>query len=358
MFAFILFPLRDYLALDQLKDHLSVILPAGAKSLIAMMAYWFHTLFYLAAELWSILILSLLFWGFLNETTTMEEAKNFYPLCMFTGNLAGIVSGQFSHFFCHRLAGYFTWETTLQLLIAAVSVCALLILWINRILAKSAPVLAFREKKKGSFSFLEQCRAIFSNGKLLCIAALVIGFGLTTNLIEVLWKDNIKALHPEPQAYNAYNAYVNQLTSLIGMLAVVMALCSKWLFKKLAWTQTALATPVILFMTSSLFFIALLVPQENLQHIADSFGLSCTHLIVTLGSIYYVCSMTAKYTLFDTTKEMAFLSIDLEERTNAKSVIDSIGSRLGKSGAASFYQFLLIVFGTVSSSIPLIRHLA
>jgi AAA family ATP:ADP antiporter len=51
---------------------------------------------------------------------------------------------------------------------------------------------------------------------------------------------------------------------------------------------------------------------------------------------------------------MAFLSIEEEERIRAKSVIDSIGSRLGKSGASCLYQFLLIAFGSTSGHISII----
>ena len=38
----------------------------------------------------------------------------------------------------------------------------------------------------------------------------------------------------------------------------------------------------------------------------------------------------------------------------AKSIIDSIGSRLGKTGASCFYQFLLIVFSSTSGHLSAI----
>jgi AAA family ATP:ADP antiporter len=73
-----------------------------------------------------------------------------------------------------------------------------------------------------------------------------------------------------------------------------------------------------------------------------------------LGSIYYVLALTAKYTIFDMCKEMAFLSIDADERMRAKSVIDSVGSRLGKSGSSCLYQVLLVTFGSTAGHIPII----
>ncbi|MBA2369091.1 MAG: NTP/NDP exchange transporter [Candidatus Protochlamydia sp.] len=352
-FAFVLFPFRESLHPGHFSDYLKLHLPEGAKGFVAMISFWYFTVFYLAAELWSVLILSILFWSFVNETTTLDEAKNFYPLCMFTGNFAGIASGQFSHFLCHHLVDHFSWQTTLQLLIIMVSICGMAIMWLNRQLSKEAPLTPITKTKKASntFSFKDQLMSIFSNKKLLCISLLVVGFGLTTNLIEVVWKEKVKYLHPTPKAYNAY---INQLTSLIGIFAVCTAFCSRWIFRKLNWTQSAMLTPFALFITSLLFFASLLISHESLSSLSSSLGITPIHLIVTLGSIYYVIAMTAKYTLFDTSKEMAFLSIDLAERTKAKSVIDSIGSRLGKSGASCFYQFLLVTFGAASGHVSII----
>ncbi|SPJ31840.1 unnamed protein product [Candidatus Protochlamydia amoebophila UWE25] len=353
-FAFVLYPFRKFFYLENVADYLHMILPVGAKGFVAMVSYWHYTLFYLTAELWSMLILSILFWGYVSDTTSLVEAKKFYPLCMFVGNMAGIISGQLSHFLCQHLSDFMSWERTLQWMIGIVCVCGLLIMIINRRLALTTDFSAIKQKVKKQIapsSFKDNVMDVLRTGPLLCIAVLVVGFGLTTNLIEVIWKENIRQLHPTPQAYNAY---INQLTSLIGTGAVCIALLSSWIFRKFTWTQIALTTPLCLLITSSAFFSSLLMPKELLAEIASFFQFSPTQLIVTLGSICYVFSMSAKYTIFDTSKEIAFLSIETEKRTYAKSVIDSIGSRLGKSGASCFYQFLLIAFGIASEHILLI----
>ena len=38
------------------------------------------TLFYVAAEMWGDVVLSLLFWGLANEMTSLQEAPLLYPL--------------------------------------------------------------------------------------------------------------------------------------------------------------------------------------------------------------------------------------------------------------------------------------
>lgn len=352
LFAFVLYPSSNSLYLSTIAENLKSLLPSGCKGFVAMISYWHYTFFYLMAELWSLLILSILFWGYVNSTTTLAQATKFYPTCMFVGNFAGIISGQISHYMSHYLTKIISWESTLQLITLIVVVCGCVIMWINKILSKHEPqkIIPLKSKKK-IHSFKDNVLAIVESNSLLCIATLVVGFGITSSLIEIVWKENIRHVYPSA---NAYNAYINQLTSWIGFMAISSALISRWIFSNYSWTKVALITPITLFVTSSFFFTALMLPTKTLESLASFFTVSPIYFIVFLGSIHYVLGLTAKYTLFDTTKEMAFLSIDSEERIRAKSVIDSIGSRLGKSGASCLYQFLLIAFGSTSGHISII----
>lgn len=352
-FAFCLYPFRNELYLTQLTDSLKMILPLGCKGFIAMVGYWIYTFFYLAAELWAMMILTVLFWGYLNEITSVEQAKYFYPLCVFTGNCAGILSGQTSHFLCQTLTHYLSWQETLQILVSIVIICGIGIMSINRGLSRLyvVPSSSTQKTKKSSLSFKESLLCIVQSRPLLCIALLVVGFGLTSNLIEVVWKESIKNVYPLPQDYNAY---VNQLTSIIGIFAVIMSLVSRRIFQLFNWSQVALITPIVLCVTSFIFFFSYQLSEEHLTPFASFMNMSPLYLVMTLGSVYYVCALTAKYTIFDMCKEMAFLSIDAEERMRAKSVIDSIGSRLGKSGSSCLYQVLLITFGSTAGHIPIV----
>jgi AAA family ATP:ADP antiporter len=353
LFAFCFYPFREQLHLQRLSDVLTMALPVGCKGFISIMSFWIYSFFYLAAELWAMMILTVLFWGYLNEITSSEQAKSFYPLCVFVGNCAGILSGQTSHFLCHSLMDVLSWQETLQLMVSIVIVCGMGIMVINRLLSTGdVPTVSLQPKKKATaMSFKESVMCIIQSRPLLCIATLVVGFGLTSNLIEVVWKETIKGVYPLPQAYNAY---VNQLTSIIGILAVCMSLLSRWIFQVFSWSKIALVTPVCLFITSFISFFSMQMSEESLSPLAAFFNMNSLYLVMTVGSIYYVLALTAKYTIFDMCKEMAFLSIDASERMRAKSVIDSVGSRLGKSGSSCLYQVLLITFGSTAGHIPIV----
>lgn len=353
VFAFLIYPNREGIHLDQFSDQLKFYLPAGCKGLISMICYWSYTLFYLSAELWSMMILSVLFWGQANEANTFDGAKEFYPLCMFVGNVAGILAGQFSHTLCHSLASVVTWEVVLKIVISCILAAGVGIMLINRKLSKYIPEVSSSEGRcrKQKLTFRESLYSIFESQKLLCIVCLVVGFSLANNLIDVIWKGAVKEVFPSPESYNGY---INQVTSLIGLSAVVMSLASRFIFQKFHWGSIATLTPLLLFITSFIFFGAHLIPEETLTGFSSWLNITPFYLIMTLGSIHTIVALTSKYTLFDTCKELAFLSIGEENRLRSKSVIDSIGSRLGKSGSSCLYQALLILFGTTAGQIPTI----
>lgn len=94
-FAWIIYPARELLHPTQLAAWLSATLPAGFAAPIAVFRNWTYSLFYLLANLWGSVVVSLLFWGFANEVTTVDEAKKYYPLFGLGANVALIFSGQY-----------------------------------------------------------------------------------------------------------------------------------------------------------------------------------------------------------------------------------------------------------------------
>lgn len=51
-------------------------------------------MFYVAAELWGSVVVSVLFWGFTNSISTVDEAESFYALFGLIANVALVFSGQ------------------------------------------------------------------------------------------------------------------------------------------------------------------------------------------------------------------------------------------------------------------------
>ncbi len=93
VFAFVLYPHRDSLHLTSFAHSLRKILPQGLSGFIAMIEYWSFTLFYIIAELWSNIVLSILTWGFINEITGLKEAPRYYTVLSVASNVAAIAAG-------------------------------------------------------------------------------------------------------------------------------------------------------------------------------------------------------------------------------------------------------------------------
>lgn len=361
VFTFVLFPAQDYLHPNALADRLQEVLPAGFKGLIAVFRNWTFTLFYVMSELWGTAILTVLFLGFANEVTTVNEAKRFYGILMIGANIAGIFAGKASIFFSGNLYlsaipyGKDAWEQSVLFLncaiIASGVVTIALFRWLNQHVIRpnenAQPQHLKAEKVKMSmrknFAYLAKSKY------LICIAAIVLTYNIAINLIEVVWKNQIKQLYPNP---NEYNVYMGEVMVLMGVMATVAAFFTGHIIRRFSWTVSAMIPAAIVLVTGFGFFVFVLFQNSGLTWVASLLGSTPLILSVSLGALQNCLSRASKYTLFDATKEIAFIPLSTESKLKGKAAIDGVGSRLGKSGGSVIHQGLLLVFSTVAASTP------
>ena len=65
----------------------------------------------------------------------------------------------------------------------------------------------------------------------------------------------------------------------------------------------------------------------------------------------------AKYAIFDPTKEMTYIPLSQDAKTQGKAAIDVFGARLGKSGGALIQQLLVFFFGNILTGAPLVASM-
>lgn len=365
LFVTVLYPARDYLHPHATADALERILPLGFKGMIAMFRNWTFTTFYVMSELWSNIILALLFWGFANQVTRLGEAKRFYGLFGIGANLSGVAAGEASvwlsskHFNPTLPFGSDAWEQSMMMLIGLVilaGIAAVIVFrWFNTVvLTDSRFYDAVEEKKagdvRGKLSMRESFYYLIRSRYMIGIALIVVCYNLVINLVEVVWKHEMRELYPNPSDYNLYMSHV---TSIIGMVATLAALfVSGNSLRKGGWTFTALITPVILLVTSIGFFAFFFAKGEMADVVLQLFGTTPLAIVVFFGSAQNILSRGAKYTVYDATKEMAFVPLSPEDQLKGKPAIDGICSRLGKSGGSVIHQGLLLSFATITASAP------
>jgi AAA family ATP:ADP antiporter len=360
LFTFVLYPFREALHPHDFADKLQAILPSGFKGLIAIFRNWIFTLFYMMSELWSTAIMSVLFWGFMNDVTKIHEAKRYYSLLMVGANISSIVAGQaaiwLSTFAFNAFIPYGSnkWEQSILILNCTVIGCGLIIIglfrWVNRnVIRPEERKIAHKPEKvkmsmRANFSYLAKSKY------LLCIAALVLTYNISMNLVEVVWKNQIHSVYPDP---SDFRAYMGKVTTAIGIVATFCSLfLTSNVIRRFSWTTAAMVPALVMLVTGLGFFLFVMFQDSWLGSLSLLAGVSPLVFGLFLGSFQNTCGHACKYTFFDATKEIAFIPLDSESKLKGKAAIDGVGSRLGKSGGSVIHQGFLLLFTTVASSTP------
>ena len=362
VFTFFIYPIRDSLHQDTTAEMLQTLLPAGCKGFIAMYRYWIFTSFYVMSELWGNIVLFLLFWGFANQITKIDEAKRFYGLFGVGTNFSGIAAGHVSILiasfsFASEAIDADPWQTSLTQLTTLVLIAGLLAMalfyYINRVTMRDPRLIPqdseLKKTEKAKLSMRENIKYLFTSKYIICLTIIVIAYNIIINLVEILWKQEVRELNPNPLAYNTY---MNEVTIITGILATITSLfISGNSIRKFGWTFTAMITPTVLLITS-LGFFSFFFLKEYPEITRNFFNFAPLTLVVFFGSMQNCMSRAAKYTVFDATKEMAFVPLPPADKIKGKAAIDGICNRLGKSGGSVIYQALLLACSTITACVP------
>ncbi len=364
LFSFVVYPYHESLHPHHFADQCEKLLPAGFHGLIASFRNWTFTAFYVMSELWSPAIMTVLFWGFVNEITSVDAAKRFYAILAVSANLASIFSGNVATFIAnlgislHLELGADAWGNSLMMMSLVIFIAGAMAMgifrWLNKRvlnnpLAKSS---SFKLKEKDpsiKMGLRKNFAYLIKTPYLLYIAVLVLAFNIAMNLTEVLWKDQLHQLCRTP---NEYLSYMGKVSIGIGFIATIAALLCGKIIERFSWTAGALVTPVILLVTGIGFFSFLFFENFGLDSLSMFFGSTPLAIAVFFGAMQHTLCRASKYTFFDSTKELAFIPLNQESKLKGKAAIDGIGSRLGKSGSSLFYQGLLMTLGSLSQTLP------
>lgn len=360
VFVGILYPLRGVIHPDVLIDRLSTHLPLGCSGFLAIIRNWSFALFYVMSELWGTTIMTVLFWGFTNEFLSLEKAKRFYMIIMMGGNLASILAGQIvAKFSAFGMNAIFwnhqdAWDSTLTtscLLVICVGLLTLVFFWwfqkrnVERQTGISKP---YKEPDKSAssgnnFSLLTQSRP------LLLLALIVVCYNICINLTEVTWKDQLRILYPHP---SDFNAYMGRVLIWIGILATFLGIITNALIQRVQWAFIAMIPPLIMLLMGIGFFSFLFLKDANVNAAVAFFGATPLMISIFFGTAQNCFAKASKFSLFDMTKELAFIPLSKETRLKGKAVVDGMGSRIGKSGGSLLYQVLLMSLGSIAGSLP------
>ncbi len=363
LFFSVLFPFRNELEFTSVDTLCETWVPA-AKWLLAMVRHWHLSLFYICSELWGSVVLSMLFWGFINEISTTDQAKRFYGLFLLGGNTGAIAAGLFGNSFSTQdfdsalPFGATGWEQSVYFIVGIAIICQVAVLVLFRLLSTRPAIRQMAKedkepsKKIAPFTLRKAFVTLYRSPHLRYITCIVICYNFVFNLIDVMFTDQLHIHFGNDSG--ALNAFMSRVTIANGLIATFIALfVSGNLLRRFGWRSTALTTPIVVTISCIGFFGILLFRDSIItQGLVFFFACPVTLLAVYLGGIQLCLTRGLKYTLFDATKEMAFIPLSPKEQRQGKAVIDGVASRFGKSGGSFFYQFLLLFLPSIAATLP------
>merc|ERR1712159_799230 len=210
------------------------------------------------------------------------------------------------------------------------------------------------KKKKPKLGVVESFKYLLTSPYIGMIAVLVLSYGMSINLIEFVWKKQIKLYYAGDP--NAYSAFMGNFSTFTGMATMTLIMICKGIVRKYGWLVGALITPGSVALTGGLFFGFLLFKSIS-SPILAGLGVSVTYAAMMVGAAQNLLSKGTKYSLFDPTKEMSYIPLDQELKTKGKAAVDVIGGRLGKAGGGLTSSTLLTVLG-VSEAVQIAPYLA
>ncbi len=362
LFALVFYPSKHLLHPTDLADQLQAYLPQGLGGIVSIFRNWIYAVFYVLAELWGSVMLSLVFWGFANDITRVSEAKRFYTLFGLGANLALLISGPAIIYVSNikrRLPeGIDAWGVSINYLMTLVVISGFVLMatywWIHKYVMTDTRFydpseIKKAKKEKPKMSLKDSFLCLAKSKYIGCLALLVIAYGVAINLIEVSWKSQLKLQYPDS---NDYSAFMGLFSTITGAVTIFMMLfVGGNVIRRFGWGIAAQITPIVLLITGVGFFGFVLF-RDNLQGYITMLGTTPLLLAVIIGMVQNILSKSAKYSLFDPTKEMAYIPLDQDSKVKGKAAVDVVGARLGKSGGSFIQQGLLVAFGSIAAITP------
>jgi ATP:ADP antiporter, AAA family len=337
-------------------------LPAGAATVGGMavmakiIAHWTYAVFYVMAEIYSSVSVGLLFWQFANDVVSVDQAKRFYPLFAQMSGLAPILAGQYVVRYASAAPDF---SASLHRLTAAISFAGVMICVFYRAattfvartehatIAAATAAASNAKNKKSKMSLVESAKFLANSQYLRLISMLVLGYGLSINFTEIMWKSLVKKQYPDPLDYQRF---MGNFSSAVGLCTCLVIFFGVHVIRILGWKVGAMATPTVMAVLAAPFFVCAMV-QSTLPREASARALG---VAVFFGTLTSLLSKTAKYALFDPTTQMAYIPLDEESKVKGKAAIDVLGSRIGKSGGSFIQQGLVLYFGNIIAAAPVV----
>ncbi len=361
VFAFIIYPNQEfYHPTTEWVEKLVSLYP-NFRWFIRIIGKWSYALMYICSELWSAVIINLMFWQFANNIFDTSKAKRFYPILGMIGNIGLILAGNVLVTFANidgevnslliidnnlQYRSELMLKPIISIIVFAGIIAMLLFKLTNYLILNDqdlrANFQATRTQTKTSLPVIDSIKLIFKSKYIGHIALLIICYGLLINIVEGPWKAKVRELNPNTLDYIYF---MGKFNIWMGISCVTFMVVGSNVIRKFTWLISALLTPLMFSITGLMFFIFVIF-SEDINFGINNFN--PIYVAVIIGGVQNILSKSTKYSLFDSTKEMAYIPLPLELRTKGKAAVEVIGTKFGKSLGAFIQSMIFIIIPTAT----------
>lgn len=364
-FGFFLYPNHEYLHSD-LTD-LALRYPS-MKWPILVVSKWSFSLFYVVADMCGNIMIYVLFFRLANQINTVDEAKKYYAFFIMIGHIghmfSGITVSKVSQYYIAGGNSQEHWQNALNTLIFAVTIafiCKILIhkyIWAKVVPDEKlvAPNIeeknALKNSKKAKISIFQSLKLVFTSKYIGLVASMILCYGVSINIVESVWKSQVRLSYATS---NEYNGFMGLLQTYGAIFYIIVAAVAMFIIKRFSWLSCAMILPFIVLVTGFMFF-SLTIFEDHFAPILAYYSITAGFLAVQIGAIQNVFSKSVKYSIFDTVKEMSYIPLSDNLKSQGKAASDLLGHKIGKSGGA-FIQWLLLSIMPHSNLLDLAPYL-
>ena len=332
LFGFCIFPYREYLNMSPDSINYYVNEYYSFRWFIKAIGNWSLGLFYISAEFWQSLVITIVTWQFIMNIFTVEQSQRMF-LSFSIISQSGLAS-----------SGYFMYKTSdmlnllglnlnidnlvkftiaTVLIVGIIGVCLFYKLIHNYYDIKKISEIELKSNKKHP-GFKESIYMVFSSKYMILLALILFCYGMSVNLVEAKWKDVLNRRLNDAIPYFETQGYM--LISQ-GIVTVAFGFLGANLIR-FGWTKIAIIPVLLALFVGGMFFSQLIFVNQ----LSDN--------IYIIGWYYLVFIKSSKYIFLDNTKELVFKILPVEMRTKGKGSIDLLSNKYGKGAAAALLSFI------------------
>lgn len=299
---------------------------------------WVSVIFYTLSNTWGSVVISLLFWSTANQYIEVNEAKKVYPMFGFVANFALVIGGWIIKVVSEMHKS--NWDLNVCILMAIASVFSFSSVLLYELLSitHTPTLMEFKQVKNKPLSTKEGLLNMIKNPFIGNMVLLIACYGSSITIFESLWKSNTRLYFSNPSDYSQFLGFVSAIK---GIVTILMMLVSSVCLRHMTWFQSTLLPSTVALFTGLLFFSSVLLQTNQ-------------YIIVVLGAVMTIMVKSTKYAFFDPNKEIAYIPMGTEIKTQGKATIDVLSNPLGKSGSSFLLQILVAVYGSLIDAAPCI----